>query len=89
VSINEMQDGTYLVFKDPQTLEIRHTVLVTLDGTNLEWDHKPSSWRATDMPMLFLVDMETSNKSEENLCYPFPLCGNQDPLCDRLPHWQS
>jgi hypothetical protein len=64
VSIDELQDGTYLVFKDPQTLEIRHTVLVTPDGTNPDWDHEPSSWRAVNMPMSFFVDIVTSDKSE-------------------------
>ena len=31
VSIDELEDGTYLIFKDPNMMELKHKVLVTPD----------------------------------------------------------
>src|SRR6202790_4034349 len=48
VSIDEHDDGTYLIFKDPNTLEPRHKVLVTPDAIVTEgWDYDPSTWLAS------------------------------------------
>ena len=45
VSIDEQEDGTYLVFKDPNTMEPRHKVLVTPDSiVPNDWDFDPSTW---------------------------------------------
>lgn len=45
ISIDEQEDGTYLVFKDLKTMEPRHKVLVTPDSiVPNDWDFDPSTW---------------------------------------------
>jgi len=55
VSIDELGDGTYLVFKDPVTMRPKHTVLVTPDSvTQSNWDFDPSTWYASESPIVSL-----------------------------------
>ena len=48
ITIDERIDGTYLLFKDPQTLDVRYEMLVTPDGLNPEWNHNPATWLTID-----------------------------------------
>ncbi|KIM75081.1 hypothetical protein PILCRDRAFT_92282 [Piloderma croceum F 1598] len=57
VSIDELEDGTYLVFKDPNTKEPKHKVLVTPDAIVTEnWAYDPSTWFAKGPNMSYFVD---------------------------------
>ena len=57
VSIDEMEDGTYLVFKDLETKEPRHKVLVTPDAiVSNNWDFDPSTWYTAEKPISYFVD---------------------------------
>src|SRR6202044_3297407 len=59
VSIDEQEDGTYLVFKDPNTLEARHRVLVTPDViVPSGWDYDPSTWHVSGMPTSCYIDQK-------------------------------
>jgi len=58
VSIDELEDGTYLIFKDPRTLQPKYSVLVTPDGVNLKWDYEPASWVANGLPVSYLINLE-------------------------------
>jgi hypothetical protein len=46
VDISERDDGTYLVFKDPETLEPTFEVLAAPDGRRHDWPHDPLTWIA-------------------------------------------
>ena len=85
VSIDELEDGTYLVFKDPITMEPRHKVLVTPDAIRHPGSiNDPSTWLAADAPMTCFVNIgndegcasplgsEQSNKVEWRTIRNFP-----------------
>jgi hypothetical protein len=58
VTIDELEDGTYLIFKDPSTMEPRHKVLVTPDAIRHSGgNHDPSTWLAADAPMSLFVNI--------------------------------
>lgn len=58
VSIDKRSDGTYLLFKDPKTLETRYEFLVTPDNmTTMEWDFEPSTWHITETPATYLIEV--------------------------------
>jgi hypothetical protein len=44
VSIDERMEGTYLVFKDPSSLEARYEVLVHQDNPDHSWNFDPTLW---------------------------------------------
>ena len=57
VSIDERPDGTYLLFKDPKSLETRYEYLVTPDSmTTMDWDFEPSTWHVTESPVTYLIE---------------------------------
>ena len=61
VSIDEQEDGTYLVFKDRDTLEPRHKALVTPDAiVSKNWDVDPSTWLGKDGPYTFYVNSDAA-----------------------------
>ena len=47
VTIDERKDGTYLLFKDPDNLEVRYEIMVTPDGSNPDWSYEPATWVTT------------------------------------------
>ena len=56
--LDELEDKTYLVFKDPITMEPRHKVLVMPDAIcHLGSISDPSTWLAADTPMTYFVDI--------------------------------
>jgi len=56
VSIDERRDGTYLLFKDPKSLEARYEVLVTPDAMNpVDWDFDPSTWYAQEKVTSYFI----------------------------------
>jgi hypothetical protein len=57
VSIDELEDGTYLVFKDPESKEPRKKVLVTPDA-NIpdDWDFDPSTWYVPEENISYYID---------------------------------
>ena len=56
VSIDELEDGTYLIFKDPNMMEPKHKVLVTPDAIVTEgWDFDPSTWLAMDKVLSYFT----------------------------------
>src|ERR1700733_2834092 len=66
VSIDELEDGTYLVFKDPGTLDPKHKVLVTPDAViDQDWDFDPSTWCAADELKSFIVDCGKDAQAEK------------------------
>ena len=70
VSIDELEDGTYLVFKDPGTMAPKHKVLVTPDAISTgDWDFDPSTWFASKAPMSFFVG-EVPDAHSENDASP-------------------
>jgi len=57
VSIDELEDGTYLVFKDPGTKEPKHKVLVTPDAIITDsWAYDPSTWFAKERNNTYFVN---------------------------------
>jgi hypothetical protein len=65
VSIDELEDGTYLVFKDPSTKEPKHKVLVTPDAIVTEdWAYDPSTWFAKEQSTSYFVDCGSANDAE-------------------------
>ena len=58
VTIDELEEGTYLVFKDPKTMEPKYLVLVSPDGVNPKWDHEPATWMVAEAPMSLLIELE-------------------------------
>jgi hypothetical protein len=44
VSIDKQKDGTWLLFKDPQNLEVQYELLCTPNRSNPNWDFEPSTW---------------------------------------------
>jgi len=63
VSIDERKDGTYLLFKDPTTLENRHEIMVTPGNTaSVDWDFEPSTWQVSEAPISYFVEMEDDLK---------------------------
>ncbi|KAG1791563.1 uncharacterized protein HD556DRAFT_1445194 [Suillus plorans] len=67
VSIDERQDGTWLVFKDPQNVQATHEMLCTPDGINPEWVFEPSTWLGSKFPSSFMIfdeEMVIDSKSE-------------------------
>jgi hypothetical protein len=62
VSIDELEDGTYLIFKDPSTKEPRHKVLVTPDAIITDgWGYDPSTWFAKGRNLSYFVDCGSAN----------------------------
>jgi hypothetical protein len=58
VSIDERSDGTYLLFKDPKSLDTRYEFLVTPDNmTTMDWDFEPSTWHITESPATYLIEV--------------------------------
>jgi hypothetical protein len=55
VSIDECQDGTWLVFKDPHSLQITHEMLCTPDGTNPQYTFEPYTWFNSRISTSFLM----------------------------------
>ena len=67
VSIDERQDGTWLVFKDPRNLQVTHELLCTPDGISPEWVFEPSTWFGSKFPSTHLIfgdEMAIDNESE-------------------------
>ncbi|KIM70990.1 hypothetical protein PILCRDRAFT_17523, partial [Piloderma croceum F 1598] len=57
VSIDELEDGTYLIFKDPGTKEPKHKVLVTPDAIVADgWNYDPSTWFAKGQNISYFVN---------------------------------
>jgi len=57
VSIDELEDGTYLIFKDPGTMAPKHKVLVTPDAISTgDWDFDPSTWYASKAPTSYFIN---------------------------------
>ena len=51
-----MKDGTYLLFKDPKSLEAQYEVLVTPDAMNpVDWDFYPSTWYAQEKVTSYFI----------------------------------
>lgn len=70
VSIDERKDGTYLLFKDPATLENRHEILVTPDNTaSVDWEFEPSTWQVSDAPTSYFIEIPTHPKAEEKMTH--------------------
>ena len=44
VTIDERKDGTWLLFKDPTSLQVQHELLCTPDGTDPSWTFEPATW---------------------------------------------
>jgi hypothetical protein len=65
VTIDELEDGTYLIFKDPRTLQPKYSVLVTPDGVNPKWDHEPASWIAGETPVSYSIRLAKEAGFEE------------------------
>lgn len=52
ISIDERSDGTYLLFKDPTSLDVHYELLVTPDGSNTDWNYDPATWMVTENFMI-------------------------------------
>jgi len=73
VSIDERPDGTYLLFKDPKSLETRYEILVTPDNmTKMDWNFEPSTWHVTDSPVSYLIEVkeEVNHRDKERARLP-------------------
>jgi len=70
VSIDELEDGTYLVFKDPGTMVPKHKVLVTPDAISTsKWDFDPSTWYASQAPASYFVGNSPEAAPEANVVH--------------------
>jgi hypothetical protein len=66
VSIDERSDGTYLLFKDPKSLETRYEFLVTPDNmTTMDWGFEPSTWHVTEAPVTSYL-IEVANEETDH-----------------------
>jgi hypothetical protein len=66
-SIDERQDGTWLVFKYPCNLHVTHELLCTPDGISPEWVFEPSTWLGSQSLANYLIfgeEMAIDNQSE-------------------------
>jgi hypothetical protein len=59
VSIDEREDGTYLLFKDLSDMNNRYEIMVTPGGVDNDWNFDPSAWHA---PTSFFIT--TSNEAQ-------------------------
>jgi hypothetical protein len=50
VTIDERRNGTYLLFKDPKTLEPRYEILVAMDRANPELQYELPVWNVPEAP---------------------------------------
>jgi len=67
VTIDEVTDGTYLIFKDPETREPRHKVLVTPDANlTRDWNFEPSTWMATDDSNSYFIEGGSEDRDLKN-----------------------
>ena len=70
VSIDEEEDGTYLVFKEPGeepgTMVPKYRVLVTPDAiVPNDWDFDPSTWYSNESPASYMVKDEEAEQDPE------------------------
>lgn len=86
VSIDERQDGTYLVFKDPQTLAARYEVLVTPDGVPLEyqWNFDPSTWYSS-IPAIQDLDWEPESGDDVKSTLELYSCHGSQVFTTSIP----
>jgi C4-type Zn-finger protein len=63
VSIDERREGTYLLFKDPRTLEVRYEIMVNPESPDPAWDFDPSVWK---IPANLLITVPEHNASASN-----------------------
>jgi hypothetical protein len=70
VSIDERKEGTYLVFKEPGSLEARYEVLVHQDSPDPLWNFDPTLWVMPSNPdnlLLTVPEQLEINRSNESV----------------------
>jgi hypothetical protein len=68
ISIDERREGTYLLFKDPKSLEARYEVLVTPDSDSpVDWNFDPSTWLTQEAPTSYFVNIDQEIKKPDGI----------------------
>jgi hypothetical protein len=63
VSIDERREGTYLLFKDAHSLEVRYEIMVNPESPDPAWDFDPSIWK---VPANLLITVPEHSASASN-----------------------
>jgi hypothetical protein len=65
VSIDERRSGTYLLFKDPVTLESRYEIQVSVDRSQPDSQYELPVWNVPESPLSYLVTVDQSPEDSE------------------------